>query len=90
MVQEALRLGNIHPDIRAAHREGDLSLEALKAFDAHPDPEVQLAAFTALKENHNGCSIPQYSVAQYFRRRYVRVGDALGQFVYAAYDSGRR
>ena len=37
-VKEALRLGNIHADIRAAYRAGEITLETLKAFDAHPDP----------------------------------------------------
>jgi ParB family chromosome partitioning protein len=86
-VKEALRLGNIHPGIRSAHRSGNLSLEALKGFDAPPDPEVQMAAFTALLENHSGGSIPHYAVAQYFRRRFVRIGDKLGQFVLQGYTA---
>lgn len=87
-VKEALRLGNIHTDIRQAHRDGRVSLEVLKAFDAHPDPVVQLAAFTALTET-NGEQISQWQVSRYFQGRYVRVGDALGQMVLQGYmDAG--
>ncbi len=85
-VKEALRLGNVHADIRQAHRDGDLSLEALKGFDAHPDPAVQLAAFVDLSEQGGG-RIQHWSVANYFRNRFVRVGDALGQAVLEGYKA---
>ena len=84
-VKEALRLGSIHTDIRQAHREGRLSLDALKAFNGHPDPVVQLEAFTALSEQ--ATSISDWRVRGYFEGRYVRVGDALGQLVYEAYKA---
>ena len=86
MVKEALRLGNIHGDIRHAHREGVLSLEALKAFDAHPDPIVQLAAFADLSDG-NGGRIQPYAINSYFRGRFVRVGEALGQVVLEGYKA---
>lgn len=86
VVKESLRLGNIHADIRRAHRDGKLSLEALKAFDGHPDSAVQLEAFTALSETANG-RIQQWEVQRYFQGRYVRVGDALGQLVVEGYKA---
>lgn len=82
-VKEALRLGNVHGDIRAAHRSGDLSLEALKAFDAHPDPAVQLAAFETLSSENE--RVQAWHVSRYFQGRFVRVGDAIGQLVLEAY-----
>lgn len=85
-VKEVLRLGNIHGDIRQAHREGVLSLEALKAFDAHPDPVVQLAAFADLSDGTGG-RIQPYAVNSYFRGRFVRVGEALGQVVLEGYKA---
>lgn len=84
-VKESLRLGNIHPDIRQAHRVGTLSLEALKAFDAHPDPAVQLEAYRALSEQ--GGRVQDWHVRGYFNGRYVRAGDALGKVVYAHYKA---
>ena len=47
-VKEALRLGNIHPDIQGAHRRGKITLDVLRGFDRHPDPKVQLEVFTSL------------------------------------------
>jgi ParB family chromosome partitioning protein len=85
-VKEALRLGNIHEGIRQAHRDGQLSLEALKAFDAHPDPVVQMEAFEALSEQGTR-RIDEWSVKNFFRNRFVRVGDALGQLVYEGYKA---
>ena len=82
-VKEAMRLGNIHPEIRAAHKDGSLSLDALKAFDRHPDPEVQLETYHALKqENPN---VMSWRVREAFTNRFVRAGDALGAFVLDAY-----
>jgi ParB-like chromosome segregation protein Spo0J len=85
-VKEALRLGNIHNEIRQAHREGVLSLEALKAFDAHPDQVVQRAAFANLIDGTGG-RIQQWAVNQYFQGRFVRVGEALGQVVLEGYNA---
>jgi ParB family transcriptional regulator, chromosome partitioning protein len=85
-VKEALRLGNIHPDLRQAHRNGGLSLEALKAFDAHPDPVVQMEAYEALSE-HGVSRVQDWSVRNYFSGRYVRVGDALGKVVLDGYKA---
>ena len=85
-VKEALRLGNIHEGIRQAHRDGALSLEALKAFDAHPDPAVQMEAFEALSEQGTR-RVSDWSVRSYFENRFVRAGDALGQLVYEGYKA---
>ncbi len=82
-VREALRLGNIHVDIRDAHRSGQINLEALRAFDAHPDPEVQLETFTGLAQEHG--AVTSWQVRQAFQNRWVRVGDAVGAFVREAY-----
>ncbi|WP_171181875.1 ParB/RepB/Spo0J family partition protein [Ruegeria sp. HKCCD8929] len=82
-VKEALRLGNIHPEIRAAYRAGKLNLEALKAFDGHPDPEVQLATFKGQMEEFG--HIQEWRVRSAFRTRFVRVGHALGQFIKEEY-----
>ena len=85
-VKEALRLGAIHPEIRQAHRDGKIDLEALKAFDAHPDPAVQLAAFEALTASNSYGRLQAWQVRGHFQSRaMVRAGDALGQLVLEAY-----
>lgn len=83
VVKEAMRLGNIHPDIRQAHRAGKLNLDALRAFDAHPDPEVQLETYTSLIEA-NG-HVNTWSVRNAFQNNWVRIGNALGTFVLDKY-----
>lgn len=85
-VKEALRLGAIHPEIRQAHRDGKIDLDALKAFDAHPDPAVQLAAFEALSASNTYGRLQAYQVRNHFQSRaMVRAGDALGVVVLADY-----
>lgn len=84
-VKEALRLGGIHPELRAAHRAGELSLEALKAFEGHPDTAVQLEAYQSLSEG--GGRVNDWNVRGYFNGRFVRVGDALGQLVLDGYKA---
>jgi ParB family chromosome partitioning protein len=85
-VKEALRLGAIHPQIRQAHRDGKIDLEALKAFDAHPDPVVQLAAFEALSASTSNARLQGWEVRRHFQSRaMVRAGDALGALVLADY-----
>ena len=83
VVKEALRLGNIHGDIRAAYRADQLNLDALRAFNAHPDPAVQLETFTALVQEHG--QVTSWQVRGAFQNRWVRIGDALGSFVLEAY-----
>ena len=70
-MQDARRRGDIDGDVRQWHRGGVLSLEALKAFDAHPDPVVQLATFADLRGGTGG-RIQPYVVNAYFRGRFVR------------------
>jgi ParB family chromosome partitioning protein len=82
-VKEALRLGNIHPEIRAAYRDNKLGLEALKAFDAHPDPQMQLETFTAIQQEYG--HVDAWRVRSAFKNRFVRAGDALGEFVLEEY-----
>ena len=82
-VRETLRIGQVAADIRAAHRAGQVSLETLKAFAAHPDPEVQLEVFTALSSE--GSRVEHWQVKRALTDRGVRQGDALGRFVLDAY-----
>ena len=82
-VRETLRIGLVHAEIRDAHRAGQLSLDALKAFVAHPDPAVQLEVFTALSADDG--RVGHWQVKRALGDRGVRQGDALGRFVLEAY-----
>ena len=85
-VKEALRLGNIHPEIRKAHREGVIDLEAMKAFECHPDAGVQLAAFETLTKGKSWGRLQAWEVRGFFKdRAMVRAGDALGALVLEDY-----
>ncbi|WP_419738654.1 ParB N-terminal domain-containing protein [Ruegeria sp.] len=82
-VRETLRIGQVAGDIRAAHRAGQLSLETLRAFAAHPDPAVQMDVFAAL--SGEGVRVEPWQVKRALGARGVRQGDALGAFVLEAY-----
>jgi ParB family chromosome partitioning protein len=85
-VKEALRLGNIHPEIRKAHRDGVIDLEAMKAFECHPDAGVQLAAFETLTKGKTWGRLQAWEVRGFFKdRAMVRAGDALGALVFEDY-----
>jgi ParB family chromosome partitioning protein len=85
-VKEALRLGNIHPEIRKAHRDGVIDLEAMKAFESHPDAGVQLAAFETLTKGKTWGRLQAWEVRGFFKdRAMVRAGDALGALVFEDY-----
>ena len=53
-IKQSFSLGRVHETIRQAHRDQAVSLDVLKELIKHPDPEVQLEVFNALKKsNHN-------------------------------------
>ena len=60
-----------------------INLDTLRAFDAHPDPLVQLDTFTNLVQEHG--QVTSWQVRRAFQNRWVRVGDAVGAFVREAY-----
>ena len=81
-VRSAMRLGQIHSDIREAYRSSDINLDCLKAFAGHPDQAVQLDVFTQLREEN---SLFEWRVRSSFTKQYVRKGSALGAFVLEEY-----
>ena len=76
-VVERLRYGRVHPDIRAAARAREISLDVMKAFAEHPDPEAQREAFEAVR----GTYANAWTIRDRLRARGTRIGDALGQLV---------
>ena len=80
-VVERLRYGRVHPDIRAAARAREISLDVMKAFAEHPDPEAQREAFEAVR----GSYVTAWTIRDRLRARGTRIGDALGRLVVEDY-----
>lgn len=68
VVDQILRLGNLHPLIFDELAAGRLSDEAARAFAATEDQELQLAAFSNLRRTPNG-------LHPYHIRAALKVGD---------------
>lgn len=49
-VKERLSFGRIHPEIRAAARRGEISLDVMKAYASHPLPETQKRVYDGFAE----------------------------------------
>ncbi len=84
LVRETLRIGLVAPEIRAAHRAGQVSLETLRAFAGHPDPAVQADIHASLARGGTG-EVSPWRVRQALQERGVRRGDGLGAFVLEGY-----
>ncbi|WP_299821272.1 ParB/RepB/Spo0J family partition protein [uncultured Jannaschia sp.] len=76
-VIERLRFGRVHPDIRAAARAKEITLDAMKAFADHPDQAVQKDVFDAMQ----GSYIQSWTVRDKLRNRGVKMGDAVARLV---------
>ena len=81
-VIERLRFGRVHPDIRAAARAKEITLDAMKAFAEHPDQAVQRDVFEALRGES---FLPAWAIRDKLRNRGVKMGDAVAQLVVEAY-----
>jgi len=82
-VKERLRYGRVHPDIRAAVRTKDMTIDVMKAFADHPSQDVQLEVFEALSKD--GASFSAYVVRATLKQRGVQVSDDLGAYIVEAY-----
>jgi len=85
-VKGRLRYGLIHPDIRDAARAKEISLDAMKAFAAHPSQEVQKEVFDTLTGGENRF-LQSYAVHQALKNRGVQASDDLGEFVREEYEA---
>lgn len=84
-VKGRLRYGLIHPDIRAAARTKQITLDAMKAFANHPSQDVQKEVFESLtKDDRN---LQAYTVRQALSDRGVQASDDLGMFVREEYEA---
>ncbi|WP_299155073.1 ParB N-terminal domain-containing protein [uncultured Tateyamaria sp.] len=84
-VKGRLRYGLIHPDIRAAARAKDITLDAMKAFADHPSQDAQKEVFDALTSEDR--YLNAYSVRQALKRRGIQASDELGVLVREEYDA---
>ena len=76
-VIDRLRFGRVHPDIRAAARAKDITLDAMKAFAEHPDQAVQKDVFDAMQGNY----MQAWTIRDKLRNRGVKMGDAIARLV---------
>ena len=83
LVLETLRFGLIHPQIRDAHRAGDINLEALKSFATHPDQNRQIEVFANLKDAWNGYE--PYRIRSALEENGLRLGSPLAQIILDQY-----
>ncbi|WP_299821690.1 ParB/RepB/Spo0J family partition protein [uncultured Jannaschia sp.] len=81
-VIDRLRFGRVHPDIRAAARAKEITLDAMKAFAEHPDQAVQRDVFEALRGES---FLPAWAIRDKLRNRGVKMGDAVARLVAEAY-----
>ena len=84
-VKGRLRYGLIHPDIRAAARAKDITLDTMKAFADHPSQAVQLEVYEALTSDDS--YVQAYTVRQALKTRGVQVSDDIGAFVREDYEA---
>jgi ParB family chromosome partitioning protein len=84
-VKGRLRYGLIHPDIRAAARAKDITLDTMKAFADHPSQKVQLEVYEALTGDDS--YVQAYTVRQALKTRGVQVSDDIGAFVREEYET---
>ena len=82
-IKQFLSLGRVHATIRQAHRDQDISLDALKAFAKHPDPDVQLDVYNGLKENK--FSLAPHIIKSRLSETGIALSSALGQFIHTEY-----
>jgi len=80
-VVDRLRFGRVHPDIRAAARARDITLDAMKAFADHPDQAVQKDVFDAMQ----GSYMQAWTIKDKLRNRGVKMGDAIARLVAEEY-----
>lgn len=82
-VKERLRYGLVHPDIREAARNGEISLDTMKAYAAHPCQETQARVFAGFSENPADHS--SWRVRDVLMRQDIRIDGPLGEFVIERY-----
>jgi ParB family chromosome partitioning protein len=84
-VRQRLRLGKLAPELLAAYRAGDISLDTVTAFTLGADHAAQLAVWNQLKANSY---IQPYTVKRLLTESAVPLDSDLGTFVGAeAYEA---
>ncbi|HWK53114.1 MAG TPA: ParB N-terminal domain-containing protein [Hyphomicrobiales bacterium] len=78
-IRQRLALGNVHPTLRALCREGELSVDALRAYAGTDDQERQIAAYTALKQSDDHRWVG--SIRKYLRERTYTSDHKLARYI---------
>ncbi len=82
-VKERLRYGLVHRNIRDAARNGEIALDTMKAYAAHPCQETQRRVFEAFAENPSDHH--SWRVREILSRQDIRADDPLAEFVMDEY-----
>lgn len=83
IVRQRLRLGAVAPDLIAAYRAGDLSLDQLMAFGVNDDGARQQQVFEQI-----GSHAPPYAIRRAMTETKVRADDRRARFIgSAAYEA---
>lgn len=86
-VGRLLRLGQLHPEIRAAYRDGRIADHRTAcAFALFPDPEEQKRVFEELSAQYGNASVPAWAVRERLTAGRLQAGTALARFVRAEYE----
>lgn len=83
-VTERLRYGRVHPAIRTAARNSDITLDALKAFAVHPCQETQKRVFDDLSTKG---AVHDWSVRHRLKEADIVLGDPIARFVADDYQA---
>ena len=82
-VQERLRYGRVHEDIRAAVRAKALTLDAMKAFGDHPCQNAQLEIYRALTAEDD--RPVAWQVRKAIKEHGLQASDSMGRFILEEY-----
>jgi len=83
-VKERLRYGLVHRDIRAAARDGKISLDTMKAYACHPCTETQARVFEGFAENPSDHQ--SWRVRDVLNEQDLRADDPLAVFILERYQ----
>lgn len=82
-VKERLRYSLVAPALREAARDREITLDVMKAFANHPDHNVQIEVYDALKE---AGQLQTWVIREKLQNRGVKVSDGIGALVSETYQ----
>lgn len=83
-IRGRLKFALVAPDLREAARTKEITLDVMQAFAGHPDHDVQMEVYEALKASDQVHQA--WTIRDALKNRGVKVSDALGQLVFDTYE----